>query len=64
MMGASYYKAGQVTTDWEKKTMGAISTNPALPSSNNSRRNHPSLTINLESGTHTKHATFLGRTHG
>ena len=36
----------------------------ALPSSNNSRRNHPSLTINLESGSDTKQATFLGIAHG
>ena len=37
----------------------------ALPSSNcNSRRNHPSLTINLESGSHNKPATFLGIAHG
>ena len=36
----------------------------ALPSSNNSRRNHLSLTINLESGSHTKKATCLGITHG
>ena len=33
-------------------------------SSNNSRRNHPSLTINLESGSDTKQATFLGIAHG
>ena len=37
---------------------------PALPSSNNSRRKHPLLTIKLELGTHTKQATFLGSTHG
>ena len=36
----------------------------SLPCLVNSRRNHPSLTINLESGTHTKLATLLGSTHG
>ena len=36
----------------------------SLPCLVNSRRNHPSLTINLESGTHTKLATLLGSTNG
>ena len=44
-MGASYFKAGQVTTDWEKKTMGDSWVIPTT-------RKHPLLTINLESGTH------------
>ena len=37
-----------------------------LPSGggNTSKRNHPSLTINLESWTNTKLAPFLGTTHG
>ena len=96
IMGASYLqsRAGQVTTDWEKKRTGdsnqseqslvtlpclvcsrdhpgstnrfflPISSNPVLPSTHDIRRKHPSLAINLELGTHTKQATFLGSTHG
>ena len=45
----------------------AISSISALPRNNNRRTgegNHPSLTINLELGTHAKQAPFLGIAHG
>ena len=82
LVSASYYKAEQGNTEWENDSwvipttrqgritideyLGAISSNPTLPSSRNhpSFSFHPILTINLESGTHDKLATFLGRTHG
>ena len=68
-------RAGQVTTDWEKKTMGdswlysrnhpGITHHFLLPNSSISVLSMELPIINYkESGTHTKLATFLGSTHG